>query len=168
MQGQRCILPGVPLAFVYQPDAAGRYGRVGWEGFEARVELPPRLPFDPEGYAHDPRTWVPPLTLPPGTTHQRRVWQALTRIPVGETRTYGQIARSIQSSPRAVGQACRANPWPLLIPCHRVVPAASGPAMSTAGGYAGKRAGSLADVKPALLVHEGALLDSGTFFSNAE
>ncbi|WP_018935124.1 methylated-DNA--[protein]-cysteine S-methyltransferase [Thioalkalivibrio sp. ALJ24] len=168
MQGQRCILPGVPLAFVFQPEAAGRHGRIGWEGFEARVEIPPRLPFDVDAYARDPRAWRAPATLPSGTSHQRRVWQALTDIPVGETRSYGQIARAIDSSPRAVGQACRANPWPLLIPCHRVVPAGCGPAIGATGGYAGKLGGPLAAVKPALLRHEGGLPDSGTFLVKAE
>jgi methylated-DNA-[protein]-cysteine S-methyltransferase len=66
---------------------------------------------------------------PPGTPYQCRVWQALCRIPTGETRTYAAIARDVGGGPRAVGQANRANPIPILIPCHRVVSA------SGLGGY---------------------------------
>jgi len=80
-----------------------------------------------------------------------RAWQALHRIPFGEVRTYGQIAR-VTGSPnavRAVGQACGANPIVLFIPCHRVV-AASGP-----GGF-----GAGLEWKRRLLELEGHNLDS--------
>jgi len=58
-----------------------------------------------------------------GTPFQLVVWRAIQRIPYGETRTYAQLAASIRrpDSARAVGSACRANPVPILIPCHRVV-----------------------------------------------
>ncbi len=58
---------------------------------------------------------------PAGTTHQRNVWSAMRRIPFGETQTYGDLARTIGSGPRAVGGACGRNPIPIVIPCHRVV-----------------------------------------------
>jgi O-6-methylguanine DNA methyltransferase len=62
---------------------------------------------------------------PGGTDFQRKVWKALQRIPYGKTRTYSQIAKQIKhpNSARAVGQACGANPLPLVVPCHRVVAA---------------------------------------------
>jgi|AntDeeMinimDraft_5_1070356.scaffolds.fasta_scaffold00009_29 methylated-DNA-[protein]-cysteine S-methyltransferase len=50
-----------------------------------------------------------------------KVMKTLSEIPYGETRTYGDIARKINSSPVAVGQACRKNPVPIIIPCHRVL-----------------------------------------------
>lgn len=70
--------------------------------------------------------WQPHLDLPldiRSTAFQRRVWQELLRIPYGETRTYREIAEAIGSpkAARAVGNACGANPTPLIIPCHRVV-----------------------------------------------
>lgn len=70
---------------------------------------------------------------PVGTPFQLEVWQALERIPYGETRTYTQVAESIgrPRAARAVGGANNANPIPIIIPCHRVVPAAGG-----VGGYA--------------------------------
>lgn len=54
-----------------------------------------------------------------------RVWRALRRIPYGQVRTYGALARSLRRprAARAVGQACGRNPLPLLVPCHRVVAA---------------------------------------------
>lgn len=57
------------------------------------------------------------------TAFQRRVWEELRRIPLGETRSYGEIARAIGQphAQRAVGHACASNPVPLIVPCHRVV-----------------------------------------------
>lgn len=58
---------------------------------------------------------------PEGTPFQRRVWAALRRIPYGQTRSYGEVARMVRSSPRAVGRANATNPICLIVPCHRVV-----------------------------------------------
>lgn len=55
-----------------------------------------------------------------GTDFQKRVWAAISAIPRGEVLTYGQVAKMLRSAPRAVGQACGANWFPLVIPCHRV------------------------------------------------
>lgn len=58
---------------------------------------------------------------PAGTDFQRRVWQALTGIPYGETLSYGDLAQRLRSSARAVGAAVGRNPISILIPCHRVL-----------------------------------------------
>ena len=73
-----------------------------------------------------------PLAWGRGTAFQRAVWRALGRIPYGEVRTYGWVARHVgrPGAARAVGGACGANPWPIIVPCHRVV--AAGGAL---GGY---------------------------------
>lgn len=84
-----------------------------------------------------------------GTPFQQRVWQALRDIPPGKTLTYGELAQRIGSGARAVGNACRANPCPLVVPCHRVV-AAKG-----LGGFAGDRSGRKLEIKRWLLHHEG-------------
>ena len=81
-----------------------------------------------------------------------RVWQALQKIPYGEVKTYGQLAKELKSSARAVGNACRANPIPIVIPCHRIV------AVSGIGGYAGKTDGPVLERKRWLLAHEGIVL----------
>lgn len=65
-----------------------------------------------------------PLPMPhitQGTPFQQRVWQAIAQIPAGQTLTYAQLADRVHSGPRAVANACGANPTPLLVPCHRVV-----------------------------------------------
>ena len=84
---------------------------------------------------------------PQGTAHQAAVWKALSKIPYGTMKTYGQVAAEIGSAPRAVGGACGRNPIPIIIPCHRVV---GGGGRLT--GYSGE--GGL-DAKRALLRLEG-------------
>ena len=83
-----------------------------------------------------------------GTVFQQRVWRALRRIPAGRTLSYGVLARKLDTSARAVGNACRANPIPIVIPCHRVV------ASNGVGGFMGKRSGSPLSLKHWLLEHE--------------
>ena len=58
-----------------------------------------------------------------GSAYRQKVWAELCKVPFGETMTYSELARKIDSSARAVGNACRDNPYPVIIPCHRVVPA---------------------------------------------
>jgi methylated-DNA-[protein]-cysteine S-methyltransferase len=72
---------------------------------------------------------------PHGTLYRRRVWQCLIEIPVGETRTYGDLAAVAGGSARSIGSAMATNPIPIIIPCHRIVAAAKGRA--TMGGYSG-------------------------------
>jgi O-6-methylguanine DNA methyltransferase len=72
-----------------------------------------------------PSRVLPPLDLSAGTAFQQKVWGALQKIPRGETRSYGELARTVKNPQgcRAVGGACGANPIPVLIPCHRVLAA---------------------------------------------
>jgi methylated-DNA-[protein]-cysteine S-methyltransferase len=84
-----------------------------------------------------------------GTPFQLRVWQALRAIPAGEFRSYGQLAAQLGSGARALGNACRHNPVPIIVPCHRVV-AATG-----LGGYGGRTGGRQLQRKRWLLEHEG-------------
>ena len=92
-----------------------------------------------------------------GTSFQRRVWQAIAEIPCGKVETYGAVAKKIHSAARAVGGACGANPFPLVVPCHRVV-SASG--LGGFGGVGGDHASVdfLLNVKRWLLRHEGLIL----------
>ncbi len=86
---------------------------------------------------------------PQGTRFQQKVWQALKTIPLGSVKTYGDVARELQTSSRAIGQACRRNNISLFIPCHRVV-AAQG-----IGGFMGGY--RHVERKLWLLQHEGIL-----------
>jgi len=85
-----------------------------------------------------------------GTEFQRRVWAKIAAIGAGRTRRYGDLAHELRSAPRAVGQACGENPFPLVVPCHRVVAAAA------IGGFAHSDGGFQLSVKRWLLSHEGA------------
>lgn len=94
---------------------------------------------------------IPPIALDlAGTPFQQRVWSALTRLVTGQTVTYGALAASLATSARAAAAACRANPVPILVPCHRVVSA------SGQGGYMGRTDGPELAIKNWLLHHEQA------------
>ena len=93
------------------------------------------------------------FTLPlaaTGTAFRHRVWEALSKIPVGESRTYGEIAKRLHTAPRAVGGACGANPIALVVPCHRVVGT-----HGSLGGFMGVTYGDPIAIKRWLLAHEG-------------
>ena len=91
-----------------------------------------------EGFARDvfagKRRKPPPFAWPESTPVTLRVWRALATIPRGTIMEYGEVARRIgrPGGSRAVGRACGANPLPLFIPCHRVLPKDG-----TLGGFAG-------------------------------
>ncbi len=89
--------------------------------------------------------------LPVGTIFQNNVWRVISSIQRGDTMTYGSVAKHISSAPRAVGQACGANWYPLIIPCHRVT------ASGSLGGFAHHDTGNdfYSGVKRWLLAHEG-------------
>lgn len=90
---------------------------------------------------------------PQGSAYQQKVWSALLVIPVGRTLTYGELAHKLQSSPRAIGQACKKNPLTLFIPCHRIV------GKNNLGGYMGNLE-ALLSYKSSLLAHEAKNLQS--------
>lgn len=99
-------------------------------------------------YLADP-TYVFDLPLATvGTPFRRRVWQALRDIPPGRPLSYGELAQRLGSAPRAVGQACGANPLPIVVPCHRVV------AKNGLGGFMNHSAGDPLAIKRWLLHHE--------------
>lgn len=83
-----------------------------------------------------------------GTTHQKAVWAELMAIPRGQVTTYGAIAARIHSAAQAVGQACGANPIPIIVPCHRVV------ASNGLGGFMRQTGGAPLNYKQWLLMHE--------------
>jgi methylated-DNA-[protein]-cysteine S-methyltransferase len=104
-------------------------------------------------YLDDPRfVFDLPLRLA-GTHHRLQVWEAMCRIPAGNVRTYGDLARELRSSARAVGGACGANPIPVVVPCHRIIGANRG-----LGGFMGASdEGFELGIKRWLLEHEGAI-----------
>jgi methylated-DNA-[protein]-cysteine S-methyltransferase len=87
-------------------------------------------------------------TKPHGSIFRHAVWEQITAIPCGETRRYGDLAKALQSSPRAVGQACGDNPLPIIVPCHRVLSATG------LGGFNHSISGDLTGIKQWLLARE--------------
>lgn len=102
-----------------------------------------------EYFAGEREAFQLPLA-PSGTPFQQRVWQELCGIPLGETRSYGQIAAAIgrPSASRAVGAANGANPIGIIVPCHRVV-GADGTLTGYAGGLDRKRWLLARELRPA-------------------
>jgi methylated-DNA-[protein]-cysteine S-methyltransferase len=122
---------------------------------EPQPAQPPTVPLAAEAvrqlqaYLNDPAFEFSLPLRPSGTPFQRKVWAQIAAIPPGRTDTYGQLAKLLKNAPRAVGQACGANPFPLVVPCHRVVAAGGG-----LGGFSRHGGGFLLDVKRWLLKHE--------------
>ncbi|HEX5394251.1 MAG TPA: methylated-DNA--[protein]-cysteine S-methyltransferase [Rhodocyclaceae bacterium] len=126
---------------------------------EPQPEIAPQTPLAMEA-VRQLRLWLADpnhvFTLPlaaAGTHFRRKVWEQIAAIPAGRTRSYGEIAKAVKSAPRAVGGACGANPYPLVVPCHRVVAANKG-LNDGLGGFANQRGGFLLEVKRWLLAHE--------------
>ena len=103
-----------------------------------------------ERYLDDPAFRFSVPLAREGTPFQQRVWAAIREIPLGESRTYAEVARSVRSAARAVGQACGRNPIALIVPCHRVVGS-----RGALGGFMNAADGAPIDVKRWLLAHEG-------------
>ena len=122
---------------------------------EPQPEIAPKTPLAKEA-VRQLRAWLKDpafefgLPLAPAGTHfQRKVWERISTIPPGQTLSYGEVAAAIRSGPRAVGNACGANPYPIVVPCHRVIAA-----NQALGGFGKQGGGFLLEVKKWLLRHE--------------
>jgi len=104
-------------------------------------------------YLDNPRNSHDVVLASEGTDYQKRVWNAIRDIPLGEVRTYSELALQLNSSPRAIANACRRNKIPILIPCHRVI------GKNNLGGYFGETKGDMLAAKIWLLEHEGINID---------
>ena len=104
-----------------------------------------------DAYYADPSHAFRLPIAPQGSAFRLRVWEALHTLPPGQVTTYGELARRLGSSARAVGQALGDNPLPLVIPCHRVVSAHG------LGGFNHAGEGYSLEVKRWLIRHEGVL-----------
>ncbi len=136
-----------PLGPVSLRETAGRIVELMWRSGEAE---PTALEAEglrqlAEYFAGQRQVFDLPLDW--GAGLQERVRRAMAAIPFGETRTYGALSRQVEAPAQAVGQACGANPLPILIPCHRVL------GVNTLGGFS---APGGVESKVWLLRHEGA------------
>lgn len=122
---------------------------VTWDGVEDGAPTPLLKEAAAQMAAYD-RGALERFDLPlrvAGSAFQRAVCDAMLAIPIGHTRTYGEIARDLGHPAQAVGRACGGNPIPIIIPCHRVMGAKGLTGFSGKGGV---------ETKVALLRHEGA------------
>ena len=116
----------------------------------ARTRIAERAVRELERYLADSQFRFTVPLAPRGTPFQHRVWDAIAAIPRGESRTYLEVARTVGSAARPVGQACGANRIALMIPCHRVVGT-----RGALGGFMHAAGGEAIDIKRWLLTHEG-------------
>lgn len=105
-----------------------------------------------DAYFEDAHTPFPFALAVKGTEFQQHVWAHIAAIPVGETRSYQDLAIALGSHARAIGQACGRNPVPVWVPCHRVVPKNGG-----LGGFSLGQEAWLLGIKRWLLQHEGVI-----------
>jgi methylated-DNA-[protein]-cysteine S-methyltransferase len=143
-----------PLGPVVLHDSAGQLVSLSWKAGQGQVGAPHSAPSpllveaaaQLQAYFYG-RLHRFDLPLCWGTGSQENVRRAMVAIPFGDTLTYGEIARALRLPAQAVGQACGANPLPILIPCHRVIGARGLGGFSAKGGV---------ETKVWLLRHEGA------------
>jgi methylated-DNA-[protein]-cysteine S-methyltransferase len=137
-----------PIGPLYAEAEGGRLTRLETNGREAPPDADghfTQLQQQLDEYFAGSRTTFDLPLAEQGTPFERRVWERLRQIPYGETVTYGELARELQSSPRAVGRANGRNPLSIIVPCHRVI-GTNGSLTGYAGGL---------PIKQALLEHEG-------------
>lgn len=134
--------PAGPFVIYSQQEVISR---TDWE---LAYHLKPSEEHELNAYWQEPNKRISINLLKQGTVYRNQVWTALCQIPFGETTSYSALAKKIGSSARAVGNACRDNPFPLFIPCHRVI------SLVGMGGYCGQTDGSLMTIKYKLLEFE--------------
>lgn len=138
-----------PVGMISLVEDAGAITDVRWGGATSGDQTPvlQEAVRQVQAYfAGDLTRFTVPMS-PKATPFQHVFYEALFSIPFGETRTYGEIAKMLDVPAQAIGQACGANPIPIIIPCHRVLGA------DGLGGYSGLRG---VETKVWLLKHEGA------------
>lgn len=146
-----CIMPIGSLSIQMHASLVGKIEWLNNKTCEPSPHIPMQLEQALHHYWHTGKTDNTIRLLEQGTAFQQKVWQALCCIPIGQTKTYGELARTLNTSPRALANACRSNPFPLIIPCHRVI------AKTGLGGYAGQTSGAMLTIKQALLRFEKTL-----------
>ncbi|WP_406648567.1 methylated-DNA--[protein]-cysteine S-methyltransferase [Aliisedimentitalea scapharcae] len=137
-----------PIGPLSVEERDGEIIRVGWswEGADSTSVLNKALAQLRAYFAGTLKQFDLPLQVQ-GSDFQRAVCDAMLAIPFGDTRTYGEIAKELGAPPQPVGNACGANPIPVIIPCHRVL------AANSLGGFSGMGG---VETKVALLRHEKA------------
>ena len=103
-------------------------------------------------YLNNPATDLNLNLLKQGSDFRNKVWGEISKISPGQVLSYSELARQIDSGARAVANACRDNPFPGIIPCHRVI------SVSGLGGYMGQTTGRALEIKKQLLAIESVVI----------
>ena len=137
-----------PIGPLSVEERDGAIVRVGWawEGTDSTPVLDQAVAQLRAYFDGEREVFELPLQVD-GSDFQRAVCDVMLAIPFGDTRTYGEIAKELGAPPQPVGNACGANPIPVIIPCHRVL------AANSLGGFSGMGG---VETKVALLRHERA------------
>ncbi|HEX4883581.1 MAG TPA: methylated-DNA--[protein]-cysteine S-methyltransferase, partial [Casimicrobiaceae bacterium] len=130
--------------------AGVRYLPVRTPAVTPRDRIAERAVRELERWLDDPQFRFTVPLAPAATAFRQRVREAIAAIPVGESRTYAEVARTVRSAARAVGGACGANTIALIVPCHRVVGS-----RGALGGFMHGTQDDAIAIKRWLLVHEG-------------
>jgi methylated-DNA-[protein]-cysteine S-methyltransferase len=138
-----------PVGVLGLIEVDGQITQLVWDGWNEGVRSPVLKEglAQLESYFAGQLEWFDLPLAPKGTEFQQQVYTAMSAIPRGETRTYGDIANDLDVPAQPVGQACGSNPIPVIIPCHRVVGA------DGLGGFSGDGG---VEMKVKLLQGEGA------------
>ena len=136
-----------PLGPISVTEADGKITGLHWRADQTDLTVLTREALRQLQAYFDRRLTVFDLPLDFGTGLNAEVRRAMFAIPLGETRTYGDLARGLHAPAQAIGQACGLNPIPIIIPCHRILGAHSLGGFSAKGGV---------ETKVWLLKHEGA------------
>jgi methylated-DNA-[protein]-cysteine S-methyltransferase len=154
-RGEFCARMRTPFAVLGIRTAGGvvtaiRFLPPGTRLLAPTDKLAERVVREIERYLADPHHRFALPLAPADTPFRQRVREALARIPIGESRTYGELARTLHTAPRAVGGACGANEIAVVIPCHRVVGS-----QGSLGGFMHAITDEPLAIKRWLLSHEG-------------
>ncbi|GHA51704.1 methylated-DNA--protein-cysteine methyltransferase [Amylibacter ulvae] len=144
-----CGVIKTPVGFVSVVEQDGAITQLNWGGENSgtRTGLIKSALFQLEQYFNNDRDEFDLPLNPEGSLFQQLVFRQMSKIPKGRTVTYGDIATALDAPAQAIGQACGANPIPIIIPCHRVLGA------NSLGGYSGEGG---VETKVKLLRFEGA------------
>ncbi|PIB25840.1 cysteine methyltransferase [Amylibacter kogurei] len=144
-----CGVTKTPVGFVSVVEQDGAITQLNWGGENSgvRTTLIKSALFQLEQFFNNERDDFDLPLNPEGSMFQQLVFRQMLKIPKGGTVTYGDIATALDAPAQAIGQACGANPIPIIIPCHRVLGA------NSLGGYSGNGG---VETKVKLLHFEGA------------
>ena len=130
-----CISLKTPIGRIFLTEDAGKITSLTWKHCppNSRTTLLSTAAKQLHDYFKRKITFFDLPLSPEGTNFQKAVWNVLLDVPYGKQITYKQLSNIVGTSPRSVGHACKKNPIPIIIPCHRVTLSSGKPGKYSAG-----------------------------------